>query len=131
MLRQFPHILLFAAFLVTACGCRKSVPTSVSGAVTFKGQPIEKGYVTFYPDDGGTETTIGCDIKDGAYKITDIKPGKRRVLVTTAPAMEVTEHKTLKIAAFSPITAATPGNNQIVEIRKGPQGLDIELGNSK
>lgn len=127
-MRSYLHFVAIVVVTLVLCGCRRSAPTVVTGTVTYKGQSIEKGHVTFYPVDGGTETTLGAEIKDGAYKLTDIKPGQRRVLVTTAPNVEVSEHKTLKIAAFSPITAATPGNNQIVEIKKGPQVLDLELG---
>src|ERR1041385_7559845 len=113
MLRVASQVLVFVAVVMLACGCRKNAPTGVTGTVTYKGNVIEKGHVTFYPDEGGTETTIGSEIKDGVYKIKDIKPGKRRVVVTTAPAMDVGENKALKIAAWSPITTATPGNNQI------------------
>jgi hypothetical protein len=128
MPRQTPLFLMFAALALLACGCRRTAPTGVTGAVTYKGQPIAKGHVTFYPDEGGTETTLGSEIKDGCYQIADIKPGRRRVLITTAPALDVSDTKTLKIAAWSPITAATPGNNRIVEIKKGPQVLDFDLG---
>ncbi len=59
---------LSAAALFALAGCTDSSLTVVKGQVTFDGQPIEKGSISFFPKDGQSKTT-GGEIKAGAYSV--------------------------------------------------------------
>jgi hypothetical protein len=59
---------LSAVALFVLAGCTDSSASLVRGQVTFDGQPIEKGTISFYPVDGKT-TTAGGEIKAGAYSV--------------------------------------------------------------
>jgi hypothetical protein len=58
---------LASALLFALAGCDSSM-TVVKGQVTFDGQAIEKGAISFYPVDGKTKTA-GGEIKAGAYSV--------------------------------------------------------------
>jgi hypothetical protein len=45
----------------------------VGGKVTYKGQPVPKGTVTFQPDDG--QAAVGEIQADGSYRLTTFAPG--------------------------------------------------------
>jgi len=64
------------AVLILGCGdstgLEKRYP--VSGTVTYKGKPVEKGRINFIPTaDGGR--AAGGDIEDGEYELTTAEPG--------------------------------------------------------
>ena len=64
--------LLFGLMLIVAftAGCNPTPKVSqISGTVTFKGQPVPAGYVTFTPDvaAGTLGQVVGFQIKDGKY----------------------------------------------------------------
>lgn len=69
--------------LALAAGCGGSGST-VSGTVTFNGQPVERGYINFYPADG-KGAPVGGEIKGGKYTVRNVSPGKNRVDVTSTP----------------------------------------------
>jgi hypothetical protein len=93
--------ILSAGFLLlTLVGCGSSTPTGartspVQGKVTYKGQPLTKGTVTFEPDGAGKEGS-GEIQPDGTFVLTTYKKddgaviGTHRVMVTrtvkTVPA---------------------------------------------
>ena len=56
-------------------GCGPSYPTCypVSGKVTFNGEPVTQGTVTFYPADG--RSAIGKIQPDGSYSLTTFETG--------------------------------------------------------
>lgn len=60
--------LLFA-FLVVGCGSSDSGVHHLSGKVTFNGQPVPKGRITFLPDASKGGTGQGCfaEINEGVY----------------------------------------------------------------
>jgi hypothetical protein len=58
------------ALLVLGAGCSKQVKTGqLSGKVTFKGNPVPAGYISFLPDSsaGNLGKVKVVQIKDGAY----------------------------------------------------------------
>jgi hypothetical protein len=67
----FPFLLI----AVGGCGAGDG-KVSVTGAVTFDGNPMPDGYVTFTPDGGGTPAA--GPIQDGRYSLS-ATPGKHRV----------------------------------------------------
>lgn len=67
--------LLVAVPLLAALGCGGGAePTRyvVSGSVTYGGQPVPKGFVTFEPDDsqGNSGPGGGAPIENGRYRTT-------------------------------------------------------------
>ena len=70
-------LTLLSAILV---GCGKS-PITVSGKVTLDGNPVERGTITFEPQDKQTANAGGA-ITQGAYTVKDIPPGKKLVRIT-------------------------------------------------
>jgi hypothetical protein len=71
MTRSVVHLVVLAAILGWAAGCSGSRPKTIqlSGKVTFKGQPVPAGYLSFLPDasQGGRGEVRVVQIKDGVY----------------------------------------------------------------
>lgn len=67
------RLTLGGLFLALAAGCGPSGPVLVplSGTVTFKGQPVPAGYLSFTPP-AGAGTVRVVQIKDGKYNTADI-----------------------------------------------------------
>jgi hypothetical protein len=136
-------LVILINFLSTGCGSK----SAVSGRVTVGGQPVESGFVTFFPaDDKGQ--SVGGEIVQGEYSIDIITPGKKRVLVhitdPTAPASaNVTKtreeanterlSKSKRKQSGSQKTTSTKliGNDKIVEVGSGSQRIDIPLEKSE
>lgn len=75
-------VLLVCAPLVAGCGPAGPERAEVSGTVTFNGQPVEQGAISFFPAPGVTGPEAGGEIKDGKYHIpkkTGPVVGKNRV----------------------------------------------------
>jgi hypothetical protein len=72
MTRCARRLAVLAAVLGLAAGCSSQAARKVqlSGKVTFKGQPVPAGYISFMPDSGegnaGREVRV-VQIKDGVY----------------------------------------------------------------
>jgi len=81
-LTRFLAILLVAAFI----GCGEADPLGrmeISGTVTFNGQPLNDGSISFEPMEGAT-TSSGAVVSQGKYAIQrseGLPPGKYRVTV--------------------------------------------------
>lgn len=64
-------VLATALFVVGCSGGTNDGPArySLSGTVTFKGEPVPVGYIQFYPDSekGNKGPGTGADIKDGRF----------------------------------------------------------------
>jgi hypothetical protein len=113
--------------------------------VTLDGQPVESGFVTFFPaDDKGQ--SVGTEIVHGEYSIDVLTPGKKRVLVNittqTTPASTNT-NKTREEVNTERISKSkrkltgkkTPGsgligNDKIIEVGSGSERIDIPLEKS-
>ncbi len=72
--RLAPIVLVLAA---VAAGCSRSDLVEVSGAVAWKGQPVETGEIVFLPANKSIAPAAGR-IRGGRYKLLS-KPGKMRV----------------------------------------------------
>ena len=75
-----PKAALIASFLLVAIGCNNPYATT-QGQVTFEGQPVQEGTISFEPVDG-QGPTAGCGIQNGEYQIARIVPGKKVVRIT-------------------------------------------------
>jgi hypothetical protein len=88
-----PHVVahflatLLAVAAATGCG-EKLITGSVKGKVTFNGQPVQEGSVTFLnPTEGGT---AGADIQsDGTFDCGDVVAGK--YIVTISPPVTIVD----------------------------------------
>jgi hypothetical protein len=78
-------VLALPLCLVVAIGCDKAnphAPASVSGKVTYKGEPVTGGTITFHPKTEGPSPTTTINA-DGTYTITDSPAGDFTVTVET------------------------------------------------
>jgi hypothetical protein len=78
------RIQLLILILIFAAGCGPTGPTraEVSGTVTYNGQPVEQGAISFFPAPGVVGPEAGGEIKNGKYFIprkTGPVVGKNRV----------------------------------------------------
>jgi hypothetical protein len=82
--RRSVPLVLTACILLAGPGCGSgNVP--VAGDVTYEGQPIDDGAITFVSQGGEPETKASCHIAGGKYKFEADRgpaPGKYRVEVT-------------------------------------------------
>ena len=75
-----------AAVLALAAGCAGGPEMGqVSGTVTFKGQPVPAGWISFTPEPGKGSVRV-CQIKDGRYDSSTegepgVHPGKNLVKI--------------------------------------------------
>jgi hypothetical protein len=72
-----------AACVMLACvavGCGPSKAT-VTGTVSFNGQPVERGSISLFPVDGKGSANGGT-IEKGRYEIRDVAPGEKIVQLT-------------------------------------------------
>jgi hypothetical protein len=62
-------------------GCEKNTThVPISGKVALRNKPIEKGVISFNPEDGRTNATV-ADIQEGRYSVR-LLPGPKRVQIS-------------------------------------------------
>lgn len=70
-------IVTVALVVVTMAGCSESIDRPrtfpVSGKVTYKGQPVTKGTITFQPDEG--QASVADIQTDGTYRLSTFGEG--------------------------------------------------------
>lgn len=74
--------LALTVLVVAGCGCggRKG---EVSGTVSYRGQPLPVGTVTFF---GKDNQNVGSSaISEGKYKVSQVPPGSVKITVATPP----------------------------------------------
>ncbi len=75
MPRPFAFIILAALICAVPAGCGSGNPKTypVSGKITYRGEPVTRGTVVFYPEEGRSAMSdIGTD---GSYRLTTFKDG--------------------------------------------------------
>ncbi len=58
---------------------------AISGAIVFKGQPLDQGTIQFFPE-AGQDTFSGGTISDGKYAVAKkdgLKPGRYKVVISS------------------------------------------------
>jgi hypothetical protein len=82
-LRWFTVSGAFLVLLLTGCG---PADRSVSGTVTFQGQPLDTGTIQFYQTGASSVVSAGATINGGKYEIPNdhgLKPGTYLVRITS------------------------------------------------
>jgi hypothetical protein len=137
--RHTAALLAGALFCVSGCGAA----TTVSGTVTYEGEPIEEGWVTFFPV-GGAGSEAGAKITEGRYHVEEITPGEKTVqilgvkevpVVASSAEMERQSRENPNLVGDGrdlvyPADTVPPnaeGNNQRVTVKDGAQTLNFEL----
>lgn len=101
-----PRCLAVLVMLLAAClGCHHG-PFPVSGEVTFDGNPVDEGTISFEPADGIGSAT-GGKITAGKYALTDKaapQPGKKivRIFAVRKTGRHVTDRLTGTVEAVEP-----------------------------
>jgi hypothetical protein len=137
--RSLVPAVVVAAGLLAGCGASE---VTVSGEVTYDGQPVGDGYITFTPTDG-KGNDAGAPITGGRYTISGLPPGPKVVQVIAvkkvnfassseemmqraAEARKSGDHSGLVDPADT-IPANAEGNNVTVELKAGAQTLNFAL----
>ena len=122
-------------------GCGDGLLT-VSGEVTYEGQPVGTGSVTLTPADG-KGPIVGGEIRDGKYTVTKVPPGPKIVKIeaykkvnfasSSAEMMQRAAENKKKgddsglVDPADVIPAHAEGNNQQVEVTAGTTRRDFHL----
>ena len=133
---------LAGCLVVLTAGCGGGSGGTVSGAVTYDGQPVGDGTITFLPADGKGQP-VGGPIANGRYSVADVPPGPKVVQITAVKAVkfaqsseemarQAAERKakgdpTGLIESADVIPANAGGNNASVDIKPGRQTHDFAL----
>ena len=131
--------VLILAALVSGCG--SSVATA-SGTVTFEGEPVNNGRISFLPTDGKGPAE-GAPISGGRYKLDILVPGPKMVKIEAVKdvqvnwsslegqrAYEEAKAKGTLAALLDTSDLISPdavGNNQTVKVVPGKQTFNVEL----
>jgi hypothetical protein len=80
-----------ASVILSTClaGCGGPTTATVSGNVTFNGQPVVGGAITLWPEDGKGAVS-GAGIENGRYEIRGVSPGVKIVRLTAPVALGTT-----------------------------------------
>jgi hypothetical protein len=72
--------LLTIALIALLAGCSDNRTAEVTGTVSLDGKLVEKGSISFIPEDGNG-VTGGGEIKDGKYIALKVSPGSTKVQI--------------------------------------------------
>lgn len=139
-MNRFLAAAVLAAAVLPA-GCSPSGATA-TGEVTYDGQPVGDGYITFTPT-GGSGRDTGAPISGGKYTVSGLTPGPMVVKVIAVKKVNFasSSEEMMKKAAEARQTGKTTGlvdpadtipdtaegNNAKVDISPGENKLDFHL----
>ncbi len=138
-MREMPTIknwaqsyLVFAA-LIFVVGCGSSTPT-ITGTVTYNGEPVENGYISFRPAEGNGQS-FATRIANGQFSAVDkVTTGMKRVLVTgfdeSSPITREESSRRFEAGTDKPtdyIAEDAEGNSKQVDILPGDQTMDFSI----
>jgi hypothetical protein len=101
-----PRSVLGSLFLIvmTIAGCASATST-VSGKITYRGQPLTNGAVTIYSATGGVHSAMAD--AGGCYSISGVARGPAKITVTAHPPVPLGFQKAQAHPAFQVVL---PGN---------------------
>ena len=143
--RAIAGLALLALPILSGCGGGGGKHT-ISGTVTYEGNKIESGYVSFFPESGAGQTG-GGEIIDGEYTASNVSLGKNKVTVTVTQIANEREgappsraeanrqrlsglkhsRKPAKTTSRRSVPANAGGNNEVYDITSSTTKLDIHL----
>jgi len=125
--------LLFVGVFCST-GCRQA--DSLSGTVTYNGQPVERGSVTFASADG-SGPGFGAQVVNGEYKADKVRRGQhvayvrgltKPVVLTKEASIELREKRNNRYGLpVDYIPEDAQGNNQSFNIEGGAQTIDFDI----
>ena len=107
---KFCAVALTAAFALVSNANSQEKGTSVTGKITFNGQPLAEGKVTFRPEKG---KPVEAKIKDGEFSIAKMPTGTMTV--------------TVRAKGVPPKYADAKTSDLRVTIAAGANMVDLEL----
>ncbi|MBN9519031.1 hypothetical protein J0H58_11025 [bacterium] len=122
--------LLALVLVAFGAGCGGGKGVTVSGTVTYNGQPVEKGYVNLFPEDGKSPAT-GGEVSGGRFTVSNVTAGKNKVVVSSQPSGAAPDSmgdtkKPSTVATTGLVQANDEGNSQVHDIQSGTE-LKLEL----
>jgi hypothetical protein len=139
-LRSVATAVLAATAL--ASGCSSATTASIAGAVTYDGEPVGDGYITFTPADGKGQDA-GGKIENGRYSVSGLPPGPKlvKVIATKKVNFASTSAEMQEKAAVArrggnydglvdpadTIPDNAEGNNAKIDVVAGSQTCDFNL----
>ena len=137
----FARLLLLAPTVVLIHGCGNNA-ARVTGQVTYEGELVGRGTITFLPVDG-KGPTAGAAIVNGSFTVEDMLPGEKVVQIEAVKAVPFarSSEEMARMAAASktrgdgsgiidPADVIPPnaeGNHVNVNIKPGKQTRDFHL----
>lgn len=76
---RLPVGWMLAAAIAFTAGCGDGRAT-VSGRITFNGEPVSRGAITLVPRDGKGQS-VGAPVEGGSYEIREVLPGEKTVQI--------------------------------------------------
>jgi hypothetical protein len=126
----------FVLLVALSSGCFSSSTGIITGNVTYNGQPLEKGLITFSPI-GSTGGTAGGEIAAGKFRVEKVVPATYQASVAAVPELKIIgpndpeAKRTLSDAEIramiDPLPPNTTGKEQSIEVKGGLQTLDFKL----
>jgi hypothetical protein len=122
--------------ILTFAGCADKGDSTLEGAVTYNGEPVPSGSISFMPS-AGVGVPFGAKIVDGRYAAEKASAGKFKAIVTgdrvgatpktreEAEAMAKANQGKPVSASYIPEDAA--GNLQEVDVTGASQTLDFAI----
>ena len=74
-------VLSIGLLLLAGCGPRRPNSGTVTGTITYKGQPVNAGALTLYATAAEGGTLLVPVTEDGTFGTTDVPPGEYKVVV--------------------------------------------------
>jgi hypothetical protein len=133
-------LVCLTVLIVFSAGCAQRVKLGrVSGRVTYKGQPVPNGAITFLPSPSGPPATAAIR-SDGTYALQtpDVGDGavlgKHAVMITAlrvGPAMGPEEKDPLPPPIIPVKYGNTSTSGLTAEVQEGDNTIDFELLDDK
>ena len=96
MKRTLPYI---AVVFLCSCGPSDPLLYTISGTVSFDGQPVEKGTIVFEPVDSVPGNGAGGEIHNGVFTLQS-RQGKKRVSIRATRPIPGKRNDVMKVPAI-------------------------------
>jgi hypothetical protein len=131
---------IVALGLSLIAGCGRTA--AVSGSVTYDGQPVANGSITFTPEDG-KGPVAGGPITEGKYRIVGVTPGRKIAQIIGVKKVNFAQSHE-EAARVAKVNAAhgdssgiteradtvppdAEGNNRVVDVQPGNTEINFTL----